>query len=73
VLILHCRVNPQVIRKNLGFMSNFACDLGMAFLEQFQVHTQGINGGFRDSYIHRLDTAWRRIPAHCQDFRCTQP
>lgn len=69
VLILHFRVNPQVIRKNLGFMSNFAYDLGMASLEQFTVHTQGLNSGFRDGYIHRSDTAWCRIPARCQDFR----
>ena len=34
-LILPLHVNPQVIRKNLGFMSGFAYDLGMGSLEQF--------------------------------------
>lgn len=34
-LILPFHGNPQAIRKNLGFMSGFAYDLGMISLEQF--------------------------------------
>src|SRR5450759_4257376 len=42
-LILPLHVNPQVIRNNLGFMSSFAYDLGMASLEQF-IDDRLING-----------------------------
>jgi hypothetical protein len=66
-LILPLHVNPQVIRKNIGFMSSFAYGLGMASLEQF-IDDRLIHGRAhfsREEALAALDLKPLPLPLPC--------
>jgi len=66
-LILPLHANPQVIRKNIGFMSSFAYGLGMASLEQF-IDDRFIHGRAhfsREESLAALDLKPLPLPLPC--------